>query len=171
MLVKALHDAAFFFWNLMTDLNNQSHVHWIIHVQDKRYAWNIYIYIYIFIRPSDRRGIEIDPIPQYAFETSMFFVSAIRTYSRGWPRSSSTHEPSDPPLRMESLFLLGFISFQRKRTRLFLSIFLSYFTWFFLVFGRSLERVYLHTLWTDQSFAITATKSIDRLYDTRPTTL
>jgi hypothetical protein len=32
----------------------------------------------------------------------MFFVSAIRTYSRGWPRSSSTHEPSDPPLRMES---------------------------------------------------------------------
>jgi hypothetical protein len=32
----------------------------------------------------------------------MFFVSAIRTSSRGWPRSSSTHEPSDPPLRMES---------------------------------------------------------------------
>jgi hypothetical protein len=32
----------------------------------------------------------------------MFFVSAIRTYSRGWPRSSSTHEPSDPPLRMKS---------------------------------------------------------------------
>lgn len=30
----------------------------------------------------------------------MLFVSAIRTYSRGWPRSSSTREPSDPPLRM-----------------------------------------------------------------------
>src|SRR5262245_60415728 len=34
---------------------------------------------------------------------SMFFVSAIRTISRGWPRSSSTHEPSDPPLRIESI--------------------------------------------------------------------
>jgi hypothetical protein len=39
----------------------------------------------------------------------MFFVSAIRTYSRGWPRSSSTHEPSDPPLRMESLLDSSYI--------------------------------------------------------------
>ena len=48
----------------------------------------------------------------------MFFVSAIRTYSRGWPRSSSTHEPSDPPLRMESIRFF-FILSQTSPTRSF----------------------------------------------------
>lgn len=50
----------------------------------------------------------------------MLFVSAIRTYSRGWPRSSSTREPSDPPLRMESLRIRFF--FALNRTNLYLYI-------------------------------------------------
>ena len=33
---------------------------------------------------------------------------AIRISSRGWPRSSSTDEPSDPPSRVFSVFGLGF---------------------------------------------------------------
>ena len=39
-------------------------------------------------------------MPQCAFEMSMFNVSAIHINSRSWLRSSSTHEPSDPPLRI-----------------------------------------------------------------------
>jgi hypothetical protein len=41
-----------------------------------------------------------NPLPQYAFKMSMFNVSAIHINSRSWLRSSSTHEPSDPPLRI-----------------------------------------------------------------------
>ena len=33
---------------------------------------------------------------------------AIRISSRGWPRSSSTDEPSDPPSRVFSVFVFGF---------------------------------------------------------------
>lgn len=39
-------------------------------------------------------------MPQCAFKMSMFNVSAIHINSRSWLRSSSTHEPSDPPLRI-----------------------------------------------------------------------
>jgi hypothetical protein len=39
-------------------------------------------------------------MPQCAFKMSMFNVSAIHITSRSWLRSSSTHEPSDPPLRI-----------------------------------------------------------------------
>ena len=46
-----------------------------------------------------------NPLPQYAFKMSMFNVSAIHINSRSWLRSSSTHEPSDPPLRIVYLSL------------------------------------------------------------------
>jgi hypothetical protein len=39
-------------------------------------------------------------MPQYAFKSSMFNVSAIHINSRVLPRFSSTHEPSDPPSRI-----------------------------------------------------------------------
>jgi hypothetical protein len=39
-------------------------------------------------------------MPQCAFKVSMLNVSAIHISSRIWLRSSSTHEPSDPPLRI-----------------------------------------------------------------------
>ena len=45
---------------------------------------------------------ELYPLPQCAFKVSMFNVSAIHINSRIWLRSSSTHEPSDPPLRIVS---------------------------------------------------------------------
>jgi hypothetical protein len=54
----------------------------------------------ICMSPSDRCGSGKNPLPQYAFKMSMFNVSAIHINSRSWLRSSSTHEPSDPPLRM-----------------------------------------------------------------------
>jgi hypothetical protein len=57
------------------------------------------------LSPSDSRGSGKNPLPQCAFEMSMFNVSAIHINSRSWLRSSSTHEPSDPPLRMETFAL------------------------------------------------------------------
>ena len=54
----------------------------------------------ICMSPSDRCGSGKNPLPQYAFKMSMFNVSAIHINSRSWLRSSSTHEPSDPPLRI-----------------------------------------------------------------------
>ena len=38
--------------------------------------------------------------PQYAFKMSMFMCPAVHINSRSLLRSSSTHEPSDPPLRV-----------------------------------------------------------------------
>jgi hypothetical protein len=38
---------------------------------------------------------------QCAFECSVFKVSAVHTTYRSWLRSSSTYEPSDPPIRLE----------------------------------------------------------------------
>lgn len=57
-------------------------------------------------RPSARRGpgLEIQG-PQCAFETSMFMCPAVHMSTRNLLRSSSTHEPSDPPFRVVSLFL------------------------------------------------------------------
>jgi hypothetical protein len=52
-----------------------------------------------------------NPLPQYAFKMSMFNVSAIHINSRSWLRSSSTHEPSDPPLRIVNF---GYISLSVK---------------------------------------------------------
>jgi hypothetical protein len=56
-------------------------------------------------RPSARRGpgLEIQG-PQCAFETSMFMCPAVHMSTRNLLRSSSTHEPSDPPFRVVSLF-------------------------------------------------------------------
>ena len=54
------------------------------------------------LSPSDRCGSRKNLLPQYAFKMSMFNVSAIHITSRSWLRSSSTHEPSDPPLRMSN---------------------------------------------------------------------
>ena len=46
----------------------------------------------------------LTPMPQYAFKTFMLKVSAVRTNYRSLLRSSSIHEPSDPPVRLEYLF-------------------------------------------------------------------
>lgn len=43
--------------------------------------------------------------PQCAFETSMFMCPAVHTSTRSWLRSSSIHEPSDPPFRIIIFFL------------------------------------------------------------------
>ena len=60
--------------------------------------------------PSDRCGSGKNPLPQYAFKMSMFNVSAIHINSRSWLRSSSTHEPSDPPLRI--VYFYEFVSLE-----------------------------------------------------------
>ena len=55
-------------------------------------------------RPSARRGpgLEIQG-PQCAFEMSMFMCPAVHMSTRNLLRSSSTHEPSDPPFRVVML--------------------------------------------------------------------
>ena len=63
-------------------------------------------------------------MPQYAFKMSMFNVSAIHINSRSWLRSSSTHEPSDPPLRIVSFIvdlLKGLLGFDRSEYMMGLS--------------------------------------------------
>jgi len=64
-------------------------------------------------RPSDRRapGTEF-PRAQCAFEISMFMCTAVHMSTRSLLRSSSIHEPSDPPFRV-----LYFISFLCAITR------------------------------------------------------
>ena len=42
--------------------------------------------------------------PQYAFKMSMFMCPAVHMSTRSLLRSSSTHKPSDPPLRVELNF-------------------------------------------------------------------
>lgn len=45
--------------------------------------------------------------PQYAFKTSMFMCPAVHMSTRNLLRSSSTHEPSDPPPKVvHGLFAL-----------------------------------------------------------------
>lgn len=46
--------------------------------------------------------------PQYAFKMSMFMCPAVHINSRSLLRSSSTHEPSDPPLRVIFYFCSSF---------------------------------------------------------------
>jgi hypothetical protein len=72
------------------------------HVIPEKHWQRIY-YMLSLLSPSDSRGSGKNPLPQCAFEMSMFNVSAIHINSRSWLRSSSTHEPSDPPLRMNIL--------------------------------------------------------------------
>ncbi|KAL3075038.1 hypothetical protein niasHT_006848 [Heterodera trifolii] len=45
--------------------------------------------------------MDVTPMAQCAFECFVFKVSAVRTNYRSWLRSSSIHEPSDPPIRLE----------------------------------------------------------------------
>ena len=47
--------------------------------------------------------------PQYAFKMSMFMCPAVHMSTRSLLRSSSTHKPSDPPLRVEYKFFYKFI--------------------------------------------------------------
>ena len=56
-------------------------------------------------RPSDRRapGTEF-PRAQCAFEISMFMCPAVHMSTRSLLRSSSIHEPSDPPFRVLQVF-------------------------------------------------------------------
>lgn len=52
--------------------------------------------------------------PQYAFKMSMFMCPAVHINSRSLLRSSSTHEPSDPPLRVNLYFC-----FKKKKKCIF----------------------------------------------------
>ena len=47
---------------------------------------------------------DIIPMAQCAFEFSMFKISAVHIIYRSWLRSSSTYEPSDPPIRLNNSF-------------------------------------------------------------------
>ena len=69
-------------------------------------------------RPSARRGpgLEIQG-PQCAFETSMFMCPAVHMSTRNLLRSSSTHEPSDPPFRVVSIFVCINIGLVRSTFR------------------------------------------------------
>lgn len=68
-------------------------------------------------RPSARRGpgLEIQG-PQCAFETSMFMCPAVHMSTRNLLRSSSTHEPSDPPFRVVSSFVAAVWQQHHHRT-------------------------------------------------------
>ena len=71
-----------------------------------------------FRRPtSDRRGpgLEIQR-PQCAFYTSMLLCPALHMSTRNLLRSSSTHEPSDPPFRVVSNFCFIIIIGQVRST-------------------------------------------------------
>lgn len=46
--------------------------------------------------------------PQYAFKMSMFMCPAVHMSTRSLLRSSSTHKPSDPPLRVELTKLFNY---------------------------------------------------------------
>ncbi|KAL3073926.1 hypothetical protein niasHT_036014 [Heterodera trifolii] len=45
--------------------------------------------------------MDVTPMAQCAFECFVFKVYAVRTNYRSWLRSSSIHEPSDPPIRLK----------------------------------------------------------------------
>jgi hypothetical protein len=45
---------------------------------------------------------DVTPMAQCAFEVSMFKISAVHISYRSWLRSSSTYEPSDPPIRLDT---------------------------------------------------------------------
>lgn len=53
--------------------------------------------------------------PQYAFKMSMFMCPAVHMSTRSLLRSSSTHKPSDPPLRVKYKFCYKFILLHIKR--------------------------------------------------------
>jgi hypothetical protein len=44
---------------------------------------------------------DVTPEAQFAFDTSVLRISAVRTNYRIWLRSLSTYEPSDPPARLD----------------------------------------------------------------------
>ena len=59
------------------------------------------------------------PMAQCAFEILVFKISAVHTSYRSWLRSSSTYEPSDPPIRLEFFFRIkiekmGFVCWQHR---------------------------------------------------------
>ena len=86
----------------------------------------IYIIIYktnsfsIIIQPSTMCGLysfskeTCQYKPQYAFKMSMFMCPAVHINSRSLLRSSSTHEPSDPPLRVNFLIFIFTFVFVNK---------------------------------------------------------
>ena len=56
----------------------------------------------LFYRPSDRRGSGNTRSRNMRSRCRCSMCPAIHINSRSWLRSSSTHEPSDPPLRVVS---------------------------------------------------------------------
>jgi hypothetical protein len=60
---------------------------------------------FLYYDPEPGVPKEKTPMAQCAFEISVFKVSAVHTNYRSWLRSSSTYEPSDPPIRLEYFYL------------------------------------------------------------------
>lgn len=58
----------------------------------------------LYYRPSDRRGSGNTRGRNMRSRCRCSMCPAIHINSRSWLRSSSTHEPSDPPLRVVSVF-------------------------------------------------------------------
>ena len=66
----------------------------------------------VVVRPSDGRGPGRTRGRHVRSRRRCSVCSAIHTSSRGWPRSSSTREPSDPPLRVVNV--IGLKALTRK---------------------------------------------------------
>lgn len=62
--------------------------------------WAIRTVVYIETTLSQEWSRNSIQGPQYAFELSMFMCPAVHKLTRNLLRSSSTHEPSDPPFRV-----------------------------------------------------------------------
>ena len=94
--------------------------------------------------------------PQYAFKMSMFMCPAVHMSTRSLLRSSSTHKPSDPPLRVElKIFLQFYWYYYIKRinkyytTKGFLNTMIKY------SFGRMTTHFYKTANFTGLYFCIT----------------
>jgi len=66
----------------------------LVNLTTLNHVWSIQL----LIKETNQYG------PQYAFKMSMFMCPAVHMSTRSLLRSSSTHKPSDPPLRVELKF-------------------------------------------------------------------
>ena len=72
----------------------------------------------VIVRPSDGRGPGRTRGRHVRSRRRCSVCSAIHTSSRGWPRSSSTREPSDPPLRVVYSFCFSrIVKFAKVKAR------------------------------------------------------
>jgi len=68
----------------------------LVNLTTLNHVWSIQL----LIKETNQYG------PQYAFKMSMFMCPAVHMSTRSLLRSSSTHKPSDPPLRVEFFICL-----------------------------------------------------------------